>query len=540
MKKRKASLGLKVTLMIVIMALVLSVVAVLVSYNTYKISMEEHYIATGEALVDTLGSQLNPDDMRRYYETLEQDEAYDNDLKLISDFVNHNDVEYLYIIRPEGVGAYFLFDSDMTTGGYEAGGGTQLGDYIDFDETFIQYLDLFVAGKPVPPLITHGEYGWLLTVFSPLLDSNGEMVCYVLADISMNDVVQDRENFLVLLASLLVGITAIFAVLYVFVLQRSIVRPINMLAQYTSDFVTQSADQLSSGLVAQPDIGMKTGDEIENLANSIMKMESDIISYIHNLTAVTAEKERIGAELSVATQIQTSMLPCIFPAFPERRDFTVFASMEPAKEVGGDFYDFFLLDDDHLGIVTADVSGKGVPAALFMVIAKTLIKNYAQSGLSPADVFTQVNKQLCENNQAGMFVTAWMAVITLSTGEVCYANAGHNPPLVKSNGSYKWLKSRPGLVLAGMEGIKYKQFETKLAPGDMLLLYTDGLTEAMNPQQEFLGDARLEMILNQPETIEYMPPQLVEHLKKEVQTFADGEEQSDDITIVSMIYYGAG
>ena len=190
------------------------------------------------------------------------------------------------------------------------------------------------------------------------------------------------------------------------------------------------------------------------------------------LNAVTAEKQRIGAELDVAKNIQASMLPCIFPAFPERKEFDIYAAMEPAKEVGGDFYDFFLVDPDHLAIVIADVSGKGVPAALFMVITKTLIKNHVQMGESPGQAFTAVNQTLCENNEAGLFVTAWMGILTISTGELVYTNAGHNPPLLgRAEGSFAYLKMRSGLVLAGMEGIIYREAHLKLEAGYPVSVY---------------------------------------------------------------------
>ncbi|MBQ3496505.1 MAG: SpoIIE family protein phosphatase, partial [Oscillospiraceae bacterium] len=178
-------------------------------------------------------------------------------------------------------------------------------------------------------------------------------------------------------------------------------------------------------------ITVETRDEIASLAHAFNAMTGSLKKHIAELTAVTAEKERIGAELNVATDIQASMLPSIFPAFPERSEFDIYATMVPAKEVGGDFYDFFMVDDEQLGIVMADVSGKGVPAALFMVIAKTLIKNHAQNGELPQDVFTNVNDQLCESNDAGMFVTGWMAVLNIRTGDLTYANAGQNPPLLR-------------------------------------------------------------------------------------------------------------
>ena len=213
---------------------------------------------------------------------------------------------------------------------------------------------------------------------------------------------------------------------------------------------------------------IRTGDEVELLADSFRKMEEDMISYIRSFVAVTAEKERIGAELNVATQIQADMLPRIFPAFPERKEFDIYATMDPAKEVGGDFYDFFLVDDDHLAVVIADVSGKGVPAALFMVIAKTLIKNHAQNRETPGSVFTQTNEQLCEGNDAGSSSPpGWGCWRSAPEVRVCERRP-QSAPAQAHRRTFEWLRSRPGFVLAGMEGVRYRENTLQLEPGDAL------------------------------------------------------------------------
>ncbi|MBI4858349.1 MAG: PP2C family protein-serine/threonine phosphatase [Acetobacterium woodii] len=244
------------------------------------------------------------------------------------------------------------------------------------------------------------------------------------------------------------------------------------------------------------------------------------------------EKERISAELNVATEIQTSMLPSIFPAFTDREEFDIYATMQPAKEVGGDFYDFFTIDDDHLAVVIADVSGKGVPAALFMVVAKTLIKNHTQAGLAPVEVFTLVNAQLCENNDVGMFVTAFMGVFEISTHQFTCVNAGHNPPLLKrSAGGFEYLKLHTGFVLGGMEEIKYQQLEMQLANDDELYLYTDGVTEATNANDELYGEDRLFSVLNR--NAELKPEALLSIIKKDIDNFVNGAPQFDDITMVA-------
>ena len=272
--------------------------------------------------------------------------------------------------------------------------------------------------------------------------------------------------------------------------------------------------------------------ELGALSYAINAMAGELKRYIANLTAVTAEKERIGAELNVATQIQADMLPSIFPAFPGRPEFDIYASMQPAKEVGGDFYDFFLIDDNTLAIVMADVSGKGVPAALFMVITKTLIQNTALSGKSPEVVFGIVNKMLCDHNDAGMFVTAILGYLDIPSGRFTFVNAGHNPPLLRKNGVFDWLKSKVGFVLAGDEDTFYRQQEITIKPGDELFLYTDGVTEAVNGAEELFGDPRLLEAANA--NPDKPLKEFTEAIKHEIDKFADGAEQADDITMLAL------
>ncbi len=260
-------------------------------------------------------------------------------------------------------------------------------------------------------------------------------------------------------------------------------------------------------------------------------MVKDLDSYVENLQKITAEKERINAELTLASSIQAHMLPCIFPPFPDHDEFDIYATMTPAKEVGGDFYDFFMVDDTHLAVVMADVSGKGVPAALFMVIAKTLIKNYAQMGLPPSEVFTTVNALLCEGNDAGLFVTAWLGVLDLVNGKLTYVNAGHNPPLLMHQGnSFEYLKCHPGFVLAGLETVKYRQKEIELQPKDRLFLYTDGITEATDIKNQLYGEERLQSYLNQHRQDSLYDT--LYGLEGDIDAFVGEAEQFDDMTML--------
>ena len=542
-EKVRFSLGKKLTILIVLLSVVLSVASILVSYRIFSSTMTDYYGQLGTNLVRTLASQLDPDELDYYYETGQMDERYYEIQAFIQDLVANNNVEYLFVVRPHGVGVTFLFDSDMEMGEggeYYDGGYCALGTYVDLIGGFADNLDKLLAGEEVEPIIQpDAVFGWMMTAMVPVLHEDGTMAGYVMADISMYDVMKTRQTFLITLVVLLTSLTVCFIILFLMVLRRKVIQPIDKLALATGDFIENNEEELATGTVEVNVPDIRTGDEVELLANSFRKMEEDMISYIRSFTQITAEKERIGAELNVATQIQADMLPRIFPAFPERKEFDIYATMDPAKEVGGDFYDFFLVDDDHLAVVIADVSGKGVPAALFMVIAKTLIKNHAQNKDTPGSVFTQTNEQLCEGNDAGLFVTAWMGVLEISTGKLIYVNAGHNPPLLRrADEKFEWLKSRPGFVLAGMEGVRYRENEMEMQPGDMLFLYTDGVTEATNANQELFGEERLLETLNEQPKLPVSA--LLPKVKKSIDSFVGEAEQFDDITMLSLNYRKKG
>lgn len=284
-------------------------------------------------------------------------------------------------------------------------------------------------------------------------------------------------------------------------------------------------------------LSVRTGDEIEDLAKAFNKMTLDLKTYIKNLNETTAEKERIESELKIAHSIQNSMLPRIFPPFPDRKEFDIFASMEPAKEIGGDFYDFFFIDENKLCFVIADVSGKGVPAALFMVITKTLLKNQALQKMPVEEIMTSVNNMLCEDNDECMFVTAFLAILEVDTGRLTFSNAGHNPPLLKRHGGeYEWVSAKKGFVLAGMENTRFQANELTIGKGDLLFLYTDGVTEAMDVEGKLFSDQRLKDTLNKLKNLE--AKELAAGVRNEIKEHVKDAPQSDDITMMVIKYNG--
>ena len=249
------------------------------------------------------------------------------------------------------------------------------------------------------------------------------------------------------------------------------------------------------------------------------------------------ETARLSTELSMATDIQASQLPRLFPAFPNRPEFDVFASMDPAKEVGGDFYDFFMIDNDHIGLVMADVSGKGIPAALFMMVSRVLIKSRVQNGETPGQALANVNNQLCESNEAQLFVTVWLAVLEISTGKGIAANAGHeHPALRRAGGEYELITYRHSPAVATIEGIRFREHEFELHPGDSLFVYTDGVTEATNAEKELFGNERLLEALNRDPDAN--PEQILSNVRNGIDTFVKDAEQFDDITMLCLKYLG--
>ena len=527
----KISLRIKTIILVIIVAILIATVSILISYNTYAKTIDGYYKTTLTNLAETAASMMDSDKIEEYYQTLKKDEEYEKYLNILFEIKENNDIEYLYIEKIVGNNAVAIMDADRSDT------AMKLGDTFDISEG----ADVTSLSEGIPAFISNEpEVGWVCSIFSPIKDSSGKVVALVGADMSMDDVMHERRIFLMTVCVAILVTTILAVAILLVIIQKIVVKPINLLSVATSNFVSDKENENNDGKVSLiSSLQIHSGDELQTLSEAIKTMEADINEYINNLTEVTIERERMGAELNVATQIQADMLPRIFPAFPERTEFDIFATMLPAKEVGGDFYDFFLVDEDHIAIVIADVSGKGVPAALFMVIAKTLIKNHAQGGLSPAAIFTSTNEQLCEGNEAGLFVTAWMGIIEISTGNMTYVNAGHNPPCIKTQGEgFQYLKSRPGFVLAGMEGIKYKEFTMQLSKGDMLYLYTDGVSESTNSNNELYGEDRLHELLNQ--CLDLSSEELLYKVKESLDEFVQEAPQFDDITMLAFCYQGNG
>ena len=558
-KKRRVSLNVKVAIIMLLFTIFLSVGTVIISYLFYTASFNRHYEDLATSITKTSSSVINagdvakvtdevkkvyrricaenggiPDldglteaDMEKYYSEyayIQEMPEYKSLLEILKKIREDNHVVSLYLGYTDVETMRDLYIVDAS----EDGQACRPGDMDSVEEEHIAKVQS--GDYTFPAYVTnYEEYGWLCSASAPVFDEEGNVICMVLVDISMEKIMSDRQSFLIQIAAIIAAVAVVMLVMILLVTDKTLLKPIGKLSTAARNYV---GDEKSEKTVFEP-LKIKTGDEIEDLYDSLRQMESDIHTYIEEVTAITAEKERIGAELDVARHIQASMLPCIFPAFPERHEFDVYASMTPAKEVGGDFYDFFLVDDDHLAVVMADVSGKGVPAALFMMISKTLIKSAAQSGLSPKAVLEKVNNQLCENNEAEMFVTLWLGILEISTGKMKCANAGHEyPAIMHRGGDFELLKDRHGFVLAGMEGARYREYEIEMKEGDRLFVYTDGVPEATDASNTLYGTDRMLDALNRAK--DGSCRRLLESLHGDVDAFVGEADQFDDITMLCL------
>ena len=336
-----------------------------------------------------------------------------------------------------------------------------------------------------------------------------------------------RSSQLILVVVILLIINASLAAVS---LSGKITNPIHLMTKRIEDLTGEQ-------FVFEMEDIYRTGDEIEILANTFGKLSEQMEEYLRNILAMTAEKERVGTELALATRIQADMLPNKFPAFPDRQEFHIYASMTPAKEVGGDFYDFFFVDDNHLALAIADVSGKGIPAAMFMMMAKNMLQTQAMAGHSPQEVLETVNQLICENNEEKMFVTVWFGILDLESGILTAANAGHEYPILKTPaGSFEVIKDKHGFVLGGMKKMKYKEYELHLDPGAKLFVYTDGVVEAQNTEKALFGIDRTVRALNS--AMDVPPEGILRAVDEAVAEFVGEAEQFDDLTMLCIEYRG--
>ena len=378
--------------------------------------------------------------------------------------------------------------------------------------------------------------GEVITVGKQITDGEGRICCLIMLDIPLLMVDVTAGIFLFVYVLVLALITVLIVVICRRYVRKRIVKPITQISSAAENYAGDrlKGDSLSSHF---DKLDIHTRDELEELSTVMAGMEKDLTRYEKDLMQATAAQERIQTELKLASGIQDRMLPNQFPAFPDRDDFDIYATMDPAKEVGGDFYDFFLVDEDHLAMVIADVSGKGIPAALFMMSSKIILNNYASLGIPPAEVLGRTNQKICELDLQNMFVTVWLGILDLKTGVVTAGNAGHEYPVIRQSGDeFRLLKDRHNLVIGVLEDVPFDSYTFTLSEGGTLFLYTDGVPEATDADNRMYGTGRMVDALNRAQTSD--PEQLLKAVRKDVDAFVREAPQFDDLTMLCVRYNG--
>ena len=522
---------------IVLLLLVFFATVSMIGYNSFTEALLSQYSEGAFLTAETAARRLDADRMEEYAQSGGATPEYLEAWNEMDDLCNSTGATFIYVIQPDRsdyAHITFLFstiDHDSKYTKYDFG---FVRDTTN-DEYRQKYRALYELEADRELVIR--DRGYIetdphITAMIGLKGTDGQVKAILCVQRQMDVLATARQKYInkIILALIILVLLVILG--QSAFLHRTLLQPLKQISDEAKRF---SKENVKAEKKLQETI--RNQDEIGHLAVSIDKMEDRIQNYIESITQITAEKERINTELALATRIQADMLPHVFPPFPDRNEFDLYASMDPAREVGGDFYDYFLVDDDHLCMVMADVSGKGVPAALFMMASMILLRNNAMLGKSPAEILTDVNAAVCANNREEMFVTVWLGILEISTGRLTAANAGHEyPALMRAGGEFELYKDKHGFVIGGMEGIRYKEYELQINPGDRLFLYTDGVPEATDADKELFGTERMIRALNEQKDRE--PEEVLNGVRRAVDSFVKDAEQFDDLTMLCLAYRG--
>lgn len=525
-KKRKKLTAKAILGLIFVLAFIVVFVCIGITWRYIDDFDDSHY-GTAFTLTHTASEYIDGEKVIGYYENRETDDYYVQVQESLELLRSEGDLNRMYVFVP--------LENEIVTIWSTDSDGNALGVRQVFEGEFKKCAMGAFSDDSEQNVYFNEQNGnkLVVTSFSPIRDKGGKPIALVASEFQGENIIIKIAEFN--LATL--GIVLVSSIIPILIFYRKTKKGVLMPIKRLNTAAKQMVGDLESEKPVLPDI--HTGDEIEELSDSFGQMNRELRDYIGQLRLATAEKERIGAELNMAKDIQAAQLPSTFPAFPDRKDFDIYASMTPAKEVGGDFYDFFLVDDDHLAMVIADVSGKGIPASLFMMISMILIKNRLKAGDSPSAALEKVNNQLIETNniKPKQFVTVWIAVLELSTGRGKAANAGHEHPVLKrADGAYELVDYRHSPPVSLIRGLRYREHDFEMHAGDRLFVYTDGVPEAMNSEHELFGTDRLLTVLNSDQNAS--PRQVLENVTNGINAFVGDAEQFDDITMLGFAYYG--
>lgn len=454
--------------------------------------------------------------------TLSLSDEYDIMVIFLSDLKKHAEIKSLYLQYDRDGVTYNILDPDEDL------------LWVGSTEPPIKEFESYGNNDKIPPTIYRSQYGWLCTLCIPITNADtGEVVGYIGADMDMTEIIHDRRDYFLHSLYFVIILLVVSILVSTLLVQRMVSKPLRQLADATEHFSGGESGYSRDDIIS---LDIRARDEIGGLYHEIRSMQERIVDYTDHLTKITAEEERTKTELRTAATIQEAMLPKVQKALSDREEFELYASMTPAKEVGGDFYDFFMIDSNHLALVIADVSGKGVPASLFMMASKILLNHCIKQGGSPSEILQMVNKEICETNPTSMFVTVWLGILELSTGHLTCSNAGHEYPALRQNGHFSIVEDSHSPVLGARAKIKFKEYDLQLQPGDAIFIYTDGVPEARNGDKAFYGMERLEQILNH--AVNNSPQEILQMVEADVNSFCDGAEQFDDLTMLCLEYKG--
>ena len=532
--KKRGRLSLRILFGMVLFAVSITILITLFSSVLVWRHSFEMLSDQVSAVTKTASRYVDAERIKIYYETRQADDYYNRSAGLFGSMAENYHLESFYIFVPEEDQIVYIWDQGM------AANINALGDtdpYFSQEEKEVIQSQFTNQPKNSATCVTDDpKYGLLLSAYYPVLDANGQPAAMIGTDIKASEIVEMllaliRTNIIVVSAVTLIMLTA-----YYFGINRFLIRPIKKLHKATGAMVHHLEDDPDHTKEFKVDV--HTNDELEDLADAFMQMDHDLKEYIVRLKTVTSEKEKIRAELNVAAQIQKDMLPTKFPPFPEYHQFELYASMEPAREVGGDFYDFYLVDENHLALVIADVSDKGVPASLFMAISKKLIhQRVILSGETTSGILSDINEVLCEGNDASQFVTVWIAIIDVRDGSAVVTNAGHEHPVLRrKDGRFELVKYGHSMALGIIPGIPMEEHEFVMNPGDSIFVYTDGVPDAVNPKNDQFGTGRLLEALNTVKSDD--PKEMIDTVSGAIRGFVKEAPPFDDITMLAFTYYG--